>query len=98
MKKALEAGIEALKDEYESGVFLKSDTVNHVLKIMLPRIIKSYEAMISALDDEPEKPTIDPEIKRVYDHWKKNDGIVVIERAFEREMWNCIKAHCEGGE
>jgi hypothetical protein len=42
------------------------------------------------------KPAIDPEIKRVYDHWKKNDGIVVIERAFEREMWNCIKAHCEG--
>ena len=41
---------------------------------------------------------IDPEIKKVYDHWKKNDGIVVIERAFEREMWNCIKAHCERGE
>jgi hypothetical protein len=44
------------------------------------------------------KPAIDPEIKRVYDHWKKNDGIVVIERAFERDMWNCIKAHCERGE
>jgi hypothetical protein len=43
------------------------------------------------------KPAIDPEIKRVYDHWKKNDGIVVIERAFERDMWNCIKAHVENG-
>jgi hypothetical protein len=45
------------------------------------------------------KPAIDPEIKKVYDEWKKNDGIVVMERAFEREMWNCIKAHVErGGE
>jgi hypothetical protein len=46
---------------------------------------------------QPEKPAIDPEIKRVYDHWEKNDGIVVIKRAFEREMWKAIKAHCERG-
>jgi hypothetical protein len=44
------------------------------------------------------KPDIDPGIKKVYDEWKKNDGIVVMERAFEREMWNCIKAHVERGE
>ena len=48
--------------------------------------------------EELKKAKVDPEIKRVYDEWKKNDGIVVIERAFEREMWNCIKAHCERGE
>ena len=92
--KYLEKNIFNLCCRYSLQHDMNDDEILGDFSFKLAKSIKDYFEH----DKEPNKPAIDPEIKRVYDHWKKNDGIVVIERAFERDMWEAIKAHCERGE
>jgi hypothetical protein len=91
--KYLEKNIFNLCCRYSLQHDMNDDEILGDFSFKLAKSIKDYFEH----DKEPNKPAIDPEIKRVYEKFMRPEGHGLSLHKAHNLLWKCIKAHCEGG-